>query len=163
MFLLFWNFRLRENLLPSALTDFFRASPVLDHAMAHMVHGRCPRISGGSFYCACAIGRYKKSGNLISEIPGSFGYAEKITSGFPQQQQQRSRSYRPWGCCQRPGSPSFPRKIRLSAAFRLRRRDFWSGKPDFSQNKKHIARKRYVVLSFSGLILSHHLFTIQDL
>ena len=31
----------------------------------------------------------------------------KITSsGFPQQQQPRKRSYRPWGCCLCPGSPS---------------------------------------------------------
>ena len=89
---------------------------------------------------------------------------EEITSsGTPQQQQPRKRSYRPWGCYLRPGSPSSQRKIRLSAAFRLRRRDFWSGKPDFSQNKKHIARKRYVVLSFYGDILSHHVFTKQDL
>ena len=81
---------------------------------------------------------------------------EEITSSeTPQQQQPRKRSYRPWGCCLRPGSPSSQRKIRLSAAFRLRRRDFWSGKPVFSQNKKHIARKRYVVLSFSGL--SYHI------
>ena len=84
-------------------------------------------------------------------------------SEIPQQRQPRKRSCQPWGCCLRPGSPSFPRKIRLSAAFGLRRRDFWSGKPVFSQNKKHIARKRYVVLSFSRLILSHQLFTKQDL
>ena len=85
----------------------------------------------------------------------------KFTSEIPQQQQPRKRSYRPWGCYLRPGSPSSQRQIRLSAAFRLRRRDFLSRKPDFSQNKKHIARKLYVVLSFHGDILSHHVFTKQ--
>ena len=49
---------------------------------------------------------------------------DDLTSGFPQQRQPRKRSYRPWGCCLRPGSPSFPRKIRLSAAFRLRHNEF---------------------------------------
>ena len=89
-----------------------------------------------------------------------FGIYE-ITSEIPQQQQPRKRSYRPWGCYQRPGSPSSQRQIRLAAALGLRRRDFWSRKPDFSQNKKYIARKQYVVLSFHGDILSHHVFTKQ--
>ena len=91
-------------------------------------------------------------------------YFEEISpSGFPQQQQPRRRSYRPWGCCPRPGSPSFPRQIRLTAALCLRRRDFWRRNPDLSQNKKHITWKQYVVLSFLGSILSHQLFTKQDL
>ena len=86
-----------------------------------------------------------------------------ITCKPLRQQQPRKRSCRPWGCYLRPGSPSSRRKIRLSAAFRLRRRDFWSGKPGFSQNKKHITKKHYVVLSFYGDILSHHVFTKQGI
>ena len=88
-------------------------------------------------------------------------WGKNLTSEIPQQQQPRKRSYRPWGCYQRPGSPSSQRQIRLAAALGLRRRDFWSRKPDFSQNKKYIARKQYVVLSFHGDILSHHVFTKQ--
>ena len=39
---------------------------------------------------------------------------EKITSsGFPQQRQPRKRSYRPWGCYLRPGSPSSQCEIRF--------------------------------------------------
>ena len=66
-------------------------------------------------------------------------FVEEISpSGFPQQPQPRKRSYRPWGCCLRLGSPSFPRQIRLTAALCLRCRDFWRRNPDLSQNKKHI-------------------------
>ena len=85
-----------------------------------------------------------------------------LTSGFPQQPQRRKRWRRPWGCCPCPGSPSFPRQIRLSAALCLRCGDFWNRNPDLSQNKKHITWKQYVVLSFLGSILSHQLFTKQD-
>ena len=46
------------------------------------------------------------------------------SSGTPQQQQPRKRSYRPWGCYLRPGSPSSQQKIRLTAAFLLCRNGF---------------------------------------
>ena len=64
---------------------------------------------------------------------------EEITSsGTPQQQQPRKRSCRPWGCYQRPGSPSFPRKIRRSAAFGLGHKGFCGSEPDIFQNRTHI-------------------------
>ena len=40
---------------------------------------------------------------------GCPGVVILLTLMLPQQQQPRKRSYRPWGCYQRPGSPSFPR------------------------------------------------------
>ena len=49
---------------------------------------------------------------------------EVLTSGFQQLQQRKPRSYRPWGCCLRPGSPSFQHHIRLSAALPLGRKGF---------------------------------------
>ena len=54
---------------------------------------------------------------------------ENLTSGFQQLQQRKPRSYRPWGCCQRPGSPSSPHQIRLSAALPLGRKGFSQSKP----------------------------------
>ena len=85
---------------------------------------------------------------------------KNLTSEILRRQLRQRQSYRPWGCCLRPGSPSSQRKIRLSAAFRLRRGDFLSRKPGFSQNKKHIARKRYVVLSFMGT--SYHIICSRN-
>ena len=52
-----------------------------------------------------------------------------LTSGFQQLQQRKPRSYQPWGCCLRPGSPSSPRKIRLSAALALGHKGYSRSKP----------------------------------
>ena len=63
------------------------------------------------------ISRLERAG--ISVVDGRI-----TSSGTPQQQQPRKRSYRPWGCYLRPGSPSSQRPSRQKAAFVLQRNGF---------------------------------------
>ena len=67
------------------------------------------------------------------------GLEKSLTSSeLLPQPQQRKQWRRPWGCCPCPGSPSFPRQIRLAAALCLRRKAFSCSKPNFSQIRKHV-------------------------